>query len=154
MPEQLSLGGPYLGFAVICERVLTETDGVISLIRIVDRFTVRGPTESMPPTPLSMWIAIMLKAGIYRGLAIISVQPVSPSGNRLAALTQPVHFDGDDDRGVLLALQTQFLAEEAGLYWFDVTVLEQLVTRIPLRVVYLPMVTTPGGGTAAERPPW
>ncbi len=45
MSEQYSIGGPYLAFAVICERVLTEADGTISLIRVVDRFTIRGPAD-------------------------------------------------------------------------------------------------------------
>jgi hypothetical protein len=33
----LSDKGPYLAIAVICEKALHEQDGVISLIRIIDR---------------------------------------------------------------------------------------------------------------------
>jgi hypothetical protein len=41
-----------------------------------------------------------------------------------------------DDRGVQLTLNLGFLAEEEGLFWFEVFLLEQLVTKVPLRIVY------------------
>jgi len=149
MAEQFQTAGPHLIFAVICERVLLEADGVASLIRVVDRFNIQGPTETMPPTTLSLWIAILFKAGAYRGPARIGVQPVSPSGRELPALNMPVNFEGDDDRGVLVTLQAYFTVEETGLYWFDVSLSERPVTRIPLRVAYLPIQTKAYG----EPPP-
>jgi hypothetical protein len=32
-------GGPYIGAAFLCEKILQEKDGVLSAIRIVDRIT-------------------------------------------------------------------------------------------------------------------
>jgi len=37
-----SSGGPYLSTALFCEKVLREAAGVLSAIRIFDRWTVRG----------------------------------------------------------------------------------------------------------------
>ncbi len=33
-------GGPFLQAAFICEKVLTEADGTVSAIRIIDRFFI------------------------------------------------------------------------------------------------------------------
>ena len=80
MPEQMGLDGPYLTIAVLCEKVLEEKDGVPSLIRIVERFNITGQAPSMQPTVISPMLVIGLKAGIFRGQAVIQVQPVPPSG--------------------------------------------------------------------------
>ncbi|MGB9610214.1 MAG: DUF6941 family protein [Bryobacteraceae bacterium] len=146
MSEQLSLGGPYLAYAVICERVLTETDGVISLIRIIDRFTIRGPSPSLAPTVLSFWLAILFRRGFPRGVMKMTLQPTTPSKKALAAMEPPLHFEGDEEHGCHIALPVQFLAQEDGLYGFDVNLEGQLIARIPLRVVCLPTLTTPGPG--------
>lgn len=146
MSGQESLGGPYLAYAVICERVLTEADGAVSLIRVIDRFTIRGPAERLTPTLLSFWLAVMFRSGFQRGVMNLAVQPVSPSLVRLPAMDFPMHFDGDEERACSVALPVQFLAEETGLYWFEVSLAGQLATKIPLRIVYLPMLTTPGQG--------
>ncbi|GIU73726.1 MAG: hypothetical protein KatS3mg004_0813 [Bryobacteraceae bacterium] len=146
MSEQLSLGGPYLAYAVICERVLTETDGTISLIRIIDRFTIRGPSPSLAPTVVSFWLAILFRRGFPRGVMKLTLQPTTPSGKTVAAMEIALHFEGDEEHGCQAALPVQFLVEEDGLYWFDVRLEGQLITRIPLRIVYLPTVTMPGPG--------
>jgi len=153
MSEQLSLGGPYLAYAVICERVLRETDGAISLIRIIDRFTIQGSSPVSPPTTLTFWLAVLFRRGFPRGVMNLTVQPVSPSGKSLPAMTFPLHFEGDEEHGSDLALQVNLLAHEDGLYWFEIRLAEQLATRVPLRVVYLPTVsTTPGQGQESPKP--
>jgi len=86
MPEQMRLDGPYLAIAVLCERVLEEKDGVLSLIRIVERFNIAGPSASMQPTVVSPMLVIGLKAGMFRGQAMLEVQPVLPSGESRPAV--------------------------------------------------------------------
>ena len=56
MPEKLGNPfehGPFVQVAAFCERVLRETDGVLSLIRIVDVITHKeggeNPPRDMPP---------------------------------------------------------------------------------------------------------
>jgi len=152
MPEQMGLDGPYLTIAVLCEKVLEEKDGVPSLIRIVERFTITGKSPSMQPTVISPMLVIGLKAGTFRGEAAIQVQPVLPSGERRPALRLPVHFEGDDDRGVIVIGQLQFLVTEPGLYWFEIKLFEALLTKIPMRVVYLAQPSIVAGGTGASGP--
>lgn len=133
MPEEY--GGPFLQMAVLCERVLQEKDGVLSLIRIVDRFWVPGTQREMQPSPIQFTAAILFKSGFAEGKYFIRLRPHTPSGKMLAEQEFPVLFEGAD-RGVGVVAQMGLIAEEEGLYWIDVLLQETVVTRMPLRVLY------------------
>jgi hypothetical protein len=137
MPEEL--GGPFVAMAVICDRVLQESGGVLSLIRVVDRFFVSGPPKEMPP--ISGTLVIALKSGFQRGKMYIKVRPRTPSGKALPEQEFPVLFEGDD-RGIGIVAPFALVVDEEGLYWFDVFAEENLVTRIPMRVVYQRLAQT------------
>ena len=64
-------------------------------------------------------------------------------GNVLPSAEAPVLFEGDE-RGCVLATPLGVVAEEEGLYWFDVSLEGTLLTRIPLRVMYQKMPGMPG----------
>jgi hypothetical protein len=137
-------GGPYLTAAFFCDKVLHEPDGVLSAIRIVDRWTVNGPQVAMPPTILQTNLVILMKSGSYRGNAQITVSPITPSNNRLPPVGFPVLFEGEDERGAGIVLPMAFPAQESGLYWFEVSLAlqalqPQVITAIPMRVAYLQM---------------
>lgn len=136
--------GPYLATAVICEKALQEQDGVLTLVRLIDRVIVgaTGPDvpEDMPPAPLNFTVVIALKSGAARGRHKIRLRPEDPSGHQLSTLELPVHFEGED-RGANLIVQFGLTAEKEGLYWIDVLFGDDLMTRIPLRVVYQPQRT-------------
>lgn len=138
MSEQMNLGGPYLTIAVLCEKVLQEKDGVPSIIRVVDRITISGHSPSMPPTQISPTLVVAMKAGMFRGVADLEIQPFLPSGTRGPSLRVPLEFQGDDERGPFAVLQLGFLVTEPGLYWFEIKLSGMLMTRVPMRVVYLP----------------
>ena len=130
-------GGPYLLTAVFCEKVLHERDGVLSLIRVVDRWNIAGPSETMPPTTIQTVLYMSFKSGIFRGPADITVKPIGPNGNALRTIAQQqVNFEGDDDRGINLNVNMGFPVTEPGLYWFEIAVGEEVLTRTPLRILY------------------
>ena len=135
------MSGPHLAIAVLCEKVLTEQDGVLSVIRVIDRVTVSsaGPDvpEAMPPTQVSLSAVVSFRSGSARGRYTVRLRPEDPSGMQLPALEMPVHFEGEE-RGANLVISFNFLAEHEGLYWIDVLFQEDVVTRIPLRVIYQP----------------
>jgi len=144
-------GGPYLSGAFLCEKALHEADGVNSFIRMVDRWTVTGPTEGMPATAIQATLVVVFKSGIHRGAGEIVITPRTPSDIRLPPMNVPVHFEGDEDRGVTLILPMAFPVQEAGLYWFNVSLDGQSFSEIPLRVIYhrvaptvLPPTSNPG----------
>lgn len=133
MPIQ---GGPYLAAAFLCEKALREVDGVSTFIRIVDRWTVTGPSEAMPTTPIQATLVVIFKSGIHRGNGQLTITPRSPSDIRLPPATVPVLFEGDDDRGITIIIPMAFPVQEAGLYWFNVSLDGRSFSEIPLRVVY------------------
>ena len=142
--------GPYLAAALLCEKVLQEKDGILSAIRIIDRIiaTAQGsqPPEQMPPVPVNITALLILKSGDVRGSHTINIQPVAPSDFRSPAISWPIFLEGED-RGANIVLQIVFQAKEEGLYWFEVTFKDELLTRIPLRVVYQRLATGQTGGT-------
>jgi hypothetical protein len=133
--EQQSFSGPHLALAVFCEKVLIEADQVASLIRMVDRFIVNGPSPEMTPAALNFFLVVSFKSGFIRGKHKIKIVPVSPTGVELPSFEAPQLFEGED-RGAMLAAQMNFLVQEEGLFWFNVYFEEALVTRMPLRVIY------------------
>lgn len=132
-------GGPYVQMALICERVLNEKDGVMSIIRVIDRVTISAsgsdPPEQMPPGQINITIVMALKSGFVRGRFNLIVVPTTPSGKKLSETSAGVLLEGDD-RGVNVVLNMRMFLQEEGLYWFDVLFENQLLTRIPLRLVY------------------
>lgn len=135
--------GPFVVAALFCDRVLEEKDGVLSAIRIVDRTTIAAPEGSALVVALTALIA--LKPGKAVGRYAIGLRPEAPSGMQLPALKAPINFEGGEgDRGVNLVLPLHMEAEE-GLYWFDVLWMddragtEEMLTRMPLRVVWQPI---------------
>jgi hypothetical protein len=151
MPD---VGGPYVNLAAICERVLQEGDGSLSLIRVIDRFVVSsvGPDvpTTMPPQTLQLTIVVSLRPGQAVGRYNVTLRPETPSGQQLDAIDLPVNFEGGADRGVNLIVRTDFVAELEGLYWFDVLLDgSTLLTRVPVRVLYQPQRTA-GAGPRAE----
>lgn len=132
-------GGPYVQAAVLCEKVLQEKDGVLSIIRIIDtiNITASGMTapDEMPAGQINLPAVVSLKAGMLTGKYEIEIVPVTPSGKKMHGVTVSAYFEGND-RGVNVVLNMNLLVKEEGVFWFEVSVHDQLLTRIPLRVVY------------------
>ena len=127
--------GPHLAMALLCDRVLQERDGVLSLIRVVDRFTIPGTTKEMPPSPLQTTLVIAFKSGATTGKHTVKLRPVKPSGESMPEQEFPALFEGRD-RGIGIVAQIAFMLDEEGLYWIDVFFEEAVVTRIPMMVLY------------------
>jgi len=132
--------GPFLQAALICERVLVEQDGVLSLIRVIDRLIRHadaGEPEELAPFTQPIHVVLLMKSGAARGRFEVTVGVEKPSGELGDAIAVPVHFEGED-RGVQVILPMSFAADQEGLYWFDVGFEGRRLTRMPLRVVYQP----------------
>lgn len=132
-------GGPYLAAALFCDKALEEKDGTLSAIRMVNRIThtISGPDapEAMPPITINLYAILSFKSGAARGKYTLKLIPNAPSRKQMPEFSAPVLLEGDD-RGVNIVLNLDIQVEEEGLYWFDVILNEQLITRMPLRIVY------------------
>jgi Family of unknown function (DUF6941) len=150
--------GPYLGAAVLCERAIQEPDGVLTLVRVVDKITgtVVAPLGlepgQMPPFMVSLTLVIMLRAGEARGNYVVKVRPEDPTGEQLTPTEVPVSLRGDDDgAGFNILLNLNFGVQHEGLHWFDVLLGEELLTRVPLHIEYqLAQAPQPPGPPAPE----
>jgi hypothetical protein len=141
--DAAQIGGRYLAAAFLCEKILREADGAISCIRIFDKYMIPEPAEGAI-TRIDFSVFISFRSGMFRGPASVKIRPVTPSGTSLPQMEFPVHFEGDDERGVFVMLNMGFQPQENGLFWFDVLLDEELITRMPLRIVFL----RPGGMVA------
>jgi hypothetical protein len=132
-------GGPYLSAAFLCEKALIEQDGVKSAIRIVDRWTIRGPEPVMQPSDINLTIYIRFKSGWSRGAMRLRVDLITPGPEPVQTiLQQQVLFEGEEDRGIDLIAPTRLVVDTPGIYWFNVYLRDELATRMPFRVIYEP----------------
>ncbi len=130
--------GPYVQTAAFCDQVIEGKDGVLSLIRVVDRLFSdpgAGVGEGSPPPVHLLTAVVMLKSGSARGGHMLRIRPEAPSGLKLPEIQLSVLFEGED-RGVNVMVPLALPTGDAGLYWFDILVGDQLLTRMPLRVVH------------------
>jgi hypothetical protein len=127
---------PFVQVAAICQMPLVEQGGALSVIRIIDRVPIKGATDVMQPQPLfQLHMVVVLKSGPMRGKYKWNIVAVTPSQKRIPGPEMSALFDGDE-RGIALVQPVGLVAEEEGLYWFDVMLEGELLTRIPLRVMY------------------
>jgi hypothetical protein len=146
MAEETS--GPWLAMAVICESALQEGNGVLSIIRVMERIQAQGPLPELQPFNIKFTLVVVLRSGFYQGNAKVAVKPVTPSNESLPVIEGTILLEGAD-RGANVIMQAPaFPIKEEGLYWFDVEVNGVLMTRIPLRVMYQQVSQLPG-----NRPP-
>ena len=134
---------PGLRVGVFCEKVLTENDGVVSLIRIVDRYFLDIPEESPnaaaePPRNLAVatTLFVMYRAVGPWGPAPVRIVMVRPDGAREQVAETDVEFVGDDINGINLVVNLIFGATVPGTYAFDVSWSDQPPSRLLLQVVH------------------
>lgn len=142
----ISRTGPYLQAALLCERVMQEKDGVLSVIRIIDRVihTAMGPEtpDTMAPLTYALTALVILKSGGSRGTVQVKIDMEEPSGLTTPGPSMSALMEGED-RGQNLVMGMQMTFKETGLYWFNVYVDDQLITKMPFRVVYTRIAAPP-----------
>jgi hypothetical protein len=137
-------GGPYVQAAVICESVLRDPAGRLSLVNIVEGITIVGSDpNNMPSASLSNWqVSINLWAGGAIGAFSLKLRPWRPNGEIGDAIEIAI-LDFEDRKGAYGTNTIQALPDyevaEVGTYWLDVLLgstgqEDRLLTRIPLIV--------------------
>jgi len=138
------LSGPHLAAAFLCEKVLVERDGVMTFVRVVDRFVIpvfeNLPAGVQVPTPIiQVTLFVSLKAGLLgTGKYKVSVKGNKPDGSEMPVNTQQVFFQGSEDMGANMGFQMALQSPEEGLFWFDIYFEDALLTRVPMRVLHQP----------------
>ncbi len=140
--------GPYLAAALLCEKVLQESNGVKSIIRIVDRATRTPPVGSdsaseMSPFKCDLFLYLRFKSGSARGAMRLQIKLVKPSGESPSPLQQMINFEGEDDRGVDIVTEMKLELDQTGVFWFHIILNDFEITRLPFRVIYMPQIIQP-----------
>lgn len=139
--------GPYLTMAVICEKVLVEQGGGISVIRITDTINQSAagpePPAEMPPfISDNLTMVIVLRAGEAKGRFGVKLRPEAPGGFQLPTFEQQIQLVGGP-WGATVVVPLVIPVAQEGVFWFDVFLTgpkkhETLLTRVPLEVIYRP----------------
>jgi hypothetical protein len=130
-------GGPHLSVAVLCQNALEEKDGVHSLIRMIDRLTLTtGPVEAMPEFQANLLLFLSFKSGSAKGPYEAKVVLVNPEGEDQQHVTIPFFCEGEE-RGNNIRVMLAVPFKRPGLYWFNILLGDQLITRVPLRVIHM-----------------
>lgn len=141
-------GGPYLQAAFLCERILQEADGVVSAIRIVDRIDAQVaddlPEVPPPSVPVNLTLFMSFRSGQAREIDDLSIVMEEPSGLKRESMTHSVLFEGGEDRGSNIIVPLAMMADQEGIYWFNVLLRQRLITRVPIRVVFQRPIRGPG----------
>jgi hypothetical protein len=131
--------GPYLKAAAICADVIEGKDGVLSIIRIIDRtiITAAGPDapEQMPAVPQRLKLVLMLVSGRARGTQQAKVTVENPIGMNDDVWSGTLFFEGED-RGANCIIEMEMAFPAEGLYWFSVSLEGNLLTKLPFRLIY------------------
>lgn len=142
MPNDEFESGPYLNAALLCERTIEEPDGVLTLVRLVDKVTA-GPTpgaqaeQEFQPFPVRLSLVVVLRRGDATGTYEVKVRPREPDGTELQASGVQVAFPGDDPGEAVNVLINMGLGVQfEGLYWFDILINDRVVSRLSLRIEF------------------
>jgi len=139
------IDGPFVQAAGICENIIEDKSGAISIIRLIDTFTTIAqgpePPEDMPPVNYPFKLIVALKSGLARGRSNLKIVPELPNGSTKEPLAFSVNFDGEE-RGANVIVEMIFTFELEGLYWFNIYLEDQRISAIPFRVKYQRRIVT------------
>lgn len=137
--------GPYVNWALFCEKMLRETDNVVSFIRVIDRITVHEPVQvpeaAGPLAPVALipvTFAAAVKAGDVTGTVPVRIRVEPPSGPPWPDYESTLDLEGADT-GAAVIVPIQLPARIAGIYWFVFEVAERELTRVPLQIIHNPV---------------
>jgi hypothetical protein len=128
---------PSLRIAALCERVLQEKDGALSLIRIIDRLTITvegtDVPKELPPGNFAFTAVMSWINGLGNYEAKIHVD--FPDADSFDSPTIPFYLDSlDKIQNVIIRLVIPL--KRQGIYWFNFMLGDEVKSKLPLRVIY------------------
>lgn len=142
MAEPAGNTEPFVTVACVCENVLEQADGVVSLIRVVDTYTLTvdhpAGAEQLDglaniPSGLKLLLFVQLKAGDVTGTGKLSLRLRTVSGKQNEIGEWPVEMIGGV-QGVNLRLEFRVDKITKGTHYFDVSWNGKRITCIPLQI--------------------
>jgi hypothetical protein len=129
-----SQAGPYVALAVFCTRIDRQTDGSTDVVGVVETLNLDSPfSPPMTNNSLMMTAVVSVRGDTMRGAYPLAIRGHYPDGTPGTTLSQLIEFS-DAQPTATIALPIQIAIGELGEYWFDVTLDQQLLTRVRLDV--------------------
>ena len=123
------LRGPFVRAALLCERVLRETDGVLSAIRIVHEGRAVAPGE---PAMRAALLVMLVRGDAPPGSHRAQLQIIGPAQQVLSAKDIEMALDASGPEQISsLMLDLSFEPRNPGVYWFQVRWGDRLLTQVP-----------------------
>lgn len=142
--SERDLHGPFVNLAILCRSVQHESDGAPSFIGHIQKIVirqVRGRSATDWRVPFHCYVVVGLQSGFAEGVFPVSVEMISPNGRVDEVWRTDVAFRGQEV-GETLIQRLDLAIVGTGLFWFDVLLGGRLLTRIPLRVEFVPREAT------------
>ena len=125
--------------ALLCDRVLREDNGRVTIVGLLDRVVARPkePDVEVPATQVSCHAVVILKTGSNPGTYKLKLLVKSPSNRPLREFSLDVVLPDEEDKGINVVMPISFSAREEGVYWIEVRLgeLDLPLTKTSLRLV-------------------
>ncbi len=122
--------GPVITMAAFCEKILTDRDGVQSLIRMYDRLMIPPMPRDAPKTiTIPLALAIGFRSGDFVGKKRLQIRPRKGAGDKFLKINESekvvIEFGGGQHGAVINAqVAIQFRTKRRAssmLIWFERT---------------------------------
>lgn len=137
------IGGPFIASAVFCQSVSEDSDGVLSALRIVDE--VRGIIPSNAPADfpskehpveITLFALIMIRRGdAVAGKHNLKLVIESPKSETKDVFTEEIELPQPPNGAATVKARIVMKLQGQGLYWIDVILDKQRLSRMPLNIV-------------------
>ena len=131
---------PLVTVACLCEKVLSEPDGVLSLIRVVDQFAVAALPDVVERAGphLVITLVLCLKANGLVGKHEIAIQLHGPTKSQEPKMVDVEFPDGPLSGANVVAQVAIGVVKNFGNGRFDVAFDGEILTSVPFRVLQAP----------------
>lgn len=127
----MAVASPYVAIAVFCQHARQNSDGTLTIEKVVDRLTVADPSRL--PQAAGLVAVIALRCEPEWGRHHLSLDALMPSGARRSIASLEVETgSGADTIARILSIDVE--VAELGAYWFDVGWDGETVTKMKLDV--------------------
>ena len=127
---------PHVAVAVFCENVITEKDGVSTLVRIIDQLQAYGAEKTIPKVNFTSRAYIRFVSGEAKGEYKLSIRLHRPDGvSQMIVKPTSVTFSGGSQK-VNIDSPVAIEVRDTGLHWCDILLDNKVMTKMPLEVTY------------------
>lgn len=124
------MDGPWLQTAILCERIEADEHGRLAALDIVDAVEVE------PNHPLALNLIIAVVRGGWQGSLALRIVARDPKGEPIAIMEATGDPPPIPYAIARIVVPIEMVVGATGVFWFDVVLGDQTVTRVPLHVAW------------------